>query len=69
MKVEPINKTTFGLRKLTTLHELGKQKGIKISPLESSSVNGYREYMKKAVENMKKNAARAIESAKKIFIK
>ena len=69
MKIESINKTTFGLRKLTTLRDLAKQKGIKIVPMESSGVKGYTEYLKNIIINIKKNASIAVESAKKIFIK
>ena len=69
MKIDSINKTSFGLRKLTSLQDLAKQKGVKITPMESSGIKDYAEYIKKIANNMKRNAAKAIETAKKIFIK
>ncbi|MBQ4114478.1 hypothetical protein IJD34_03650 [bacterium] len=69
MRVEQVNKTGFGLRKLVSFQDLAKQRGVNITPMKSNSHKEYLEYMRKVVINVKKNATRAIESAKKIFIK
>ena len=64
-----IQNTNFGLRKLTSFKDLAKQRGAKITSMEAIGVRGYTNYIKNAVINMRKNANRAIETAKKIFIK
>lgn len=69
MRVDSIQNINFGLRKLTSFQDLAKQRGAKITPLESNGVKNFTEYMKNAVTSIKKNANKAIESAKKIFIK
>lgn len=69
MRVSSIQNTSFGLRKLTSFQDLAKQRGAKIEHLESNGVKNYTNYIKNAVINMRKNANRAIETAKKIFIK
>ena len=69
MRVSSVSNTTFGLRKLTSFQDLAKQRGGKINRLDSRGMRGYVEYLKTAVINIKKNTARAIESAKKVFIR
>ena len=69
MRVDSIQNTNFGLRKLTSFKDLAKQREAKITSMEANGVRNYTNYIKKAVINMKKNASRAIETAKNIFIK
>ena len=69
MRVDSIQNTNFGLRKLTSFKDLAKQRGAKIASMEANGVRDYINYIKKAVINMRKNASRAIATAKNIFIK
>ena len=69
MKIDIVNNTSFGLRKLTTLQDLAKQRRGKITPEVSTKAKDYAEYMRKVVLNAKTNAINAIESAKNIFIR
>ena len=69
MRVDAVNNTTFGLRKLASFQDLAKQRNLNIIPMESEGVKNYIEYIKHMVIKIKRNEVKAIESAKKIFIK
>lgn len=69
MRIDTFSNTTFGLRKLTSFRDLAKQRNIRMTSLESNGLKDYIEYVKEVAINMKRNEAKAIESAKKIFIK
>lgn len=69
MRINTISYTNFGLRKFNSFQDIARQRHVKPTVLESSDLKIYKEYMKNILINMKYNAARALESAKKVFIK